>query len=292
MLVSHRSASPGGGGQTARRFRGPGRPALLPSVAWAFLVRGAAIYASYRAKVSLGLLSLLLSVVTFAYVGRVVDGAGPGFLERHGINYTSFVLIGTIVHGIAASGLGAFRAAVRREQVQGTLESLACSRVPFPVLVLFSGIPEIALVALGGTALLAAGTLVLGLSVAVSPVTLLGVLMYVLSMSGIGLASAGVVLVTKEGEPVSWAVGALTGLLGCVYFPLDLLPSWLARAARVLPTAHALRLARFSSHPLHTGDFSSLTTLAVTAAISIVVGALVLSWGYRRARRTGALAEY
>ena len=206
--------------------------------------RGAATYVSYRAKLALSLVSLSLSVVTFALVGRVVATAGGGFVERYGTDYASFAIIGVAVHSIASTGLNCFRAAVRREQLQGTIETLLTSRMPASLVVFLGGLGELVLVAGGGVLFLCAAAGLLGVRVVPSPVAILAVGLYGSFMVGLGLASAGLVLVSKEGEPVSWLFGAVTGLLGGVYFPVDLLPAWLQAVARVLPTTHALALVR------------------------------------------------
>lgn len=252
-----------------------------------------ATHLSYRAKLSLGLASLVLSVVTFVFVGRVVAASGPGFVQRFGIDYTSFVVVGVLVHAVAASGLHVFRAALRREQLQGTLELLVASAVPVPTLMLLAGAGELAVTAAGGAAFLAVASALAGLHLTVSVTMLAAVTLYVAFMSGVGLASAGFVLVSKEGDPISWLLGAATGLLGGVYFPVELLPAWLRRVAAVLPTTRALALARSGlGAPGPASPAASLVGLAAAAAVSITAGLLVLRWGHRRARRMGTLGEY
>ena len=252
-----------------------------------------ATYLSYRAKLSLGLASLVLSVVTFVFVGKVVAASGPGFVQRFGVDYTSFVIVGVLVHAVAASGLHVFRSALRREQLQGTLELLVASAVPVPLLMILAGAGELVVTAVGGAAFLAVASALAGLHFTVSATMLAGVLLYVAFMSGVGLASAGFVLVSKEGDPISWLLGALSGLLGGVYFPVELLPAWLRRVAALLPTTRALALARSGlGTPGPASPAASLLVLAAAAALSITVGLLVLRWGHRRAVRTGTLGEY
>ena len=113
--------------RTAPRHPTASMPAVAAGVVRAFVERSILVALSYRTRFALGFGSLGLSVLTFLYVGKAVALSGTGFVERYGIGYAPFALIGTVVHGVAATGLGAFRAAVRREQVQGTLETLACA---------------------------------------------------------------------------------------------------------------------------------------------------------------------
>ncbi len=111
-------------------------------------------------------------------------------------------------------------------------------------------------------------------------------------MCGLGLASAGVVLVSKEGEPVSWAFGTLSALAGGVYFPVDLLPSWLEPVSRALPTTHVLAVVRSTVSDGARASGSPMLVLALSAFAAAACGALVLRWGLSRARRLGTLGEY
>jgi ABC-2 type transport system permease protein len=262
-------------------------------VGCAFVRRGVATYLSYRAKVSLAIVSLSLSMLTFALVGRVVDAAGPGFAQRYGVDYASFAILGVAVHSVASAGLGCFRSALRREQLQGTLEALLAGRLPVQATVCLSGLGELAFAAVGGVCFIGLARLLPGVSVTLTATGCAAVCAYGLFMCGLGLASAGFILVSKEGEPVSWLFGAASGLLGGVYFPVDLMPTWLQHIARALPTAHALSLIRGSrASGLDAGGAHSMLVLVASAVLAVTGGLMILSWGFARARRLGTLGEY
>ncbi|MFH1689471.1 MAG: ABC transporter permease [Candidatus Eisenbacteria bacterium] len=273
--------------------RQTGAVSLVLTSALAFFRRELATYASYRAKLALGLASLVLSLVTFSFVGRVVSCAGSGFIEHYGMSYSSFAVVGIFVHSLASSGLHSFRSAVRREQLQGTLELLLTTRLPTPVLVLLAGAGELAITVLGGALLMAGAAALIGLNLRLSPSLVAALGLYLLVMCGAGLASAGVIMVSKEGEPISWAVSGAAGLLGGVYFPVDMLPRWLQAGAGALPTTHALAVARYGAGcAAATGSAGSLLFLAVAAGVSLAAGLAVLEWGCRRARSSGTLGHY
>lgn len=264
----------------------------LPEVALAFAARSVATRLSYRTQLSLGLASTALSVIVLLFIGRVVACAGGGFEERYGMSYTTFALVGVVVHGAASVGLGAFRSSLRREQLQGTLEQLLASRGPCTALVALSGAGDVLCSCAGGAALVVVCSRFAGLSIGVSVPLVAAVFLYVVAMCGLGLASAGVVLVSKEGEPVSWAFGTLSALAGGVYFPVDLLPPWLERVSLALPTTHVLAVVRASvSRDVQVARYSMLF-LAISAVAAAACGLLVLRWGLARARRLGTLGEY
>jgi ABC-2 type transport system permease protein len=266
--------------------------AALSGVGLAFVARAAATRLSYKTQLSLGLASTAISMAVLLFIGKVVACAGSGFEERYGMSYTAFALAGIVVHGAASAGLGAFRSSVRREQLQGTLEQLLASRGPSAALVAMSGAGDVLASCAGGVALVLACSRFAGLSIGVSAPLVAAVSLYVVTLCGLGLASAGVVLVSKEGEPISWAFGTLSALAGGVYFPVDLLPSWLAPVSRALPTTHVLAVVRASISQDARAVWSPLLFLAVAAVAAAACGVLVLRWGLSRSRRLGTLGEY
>lgn len=256
----------------------------------AFLTRAAAHHASYRTKLVLGVLSAMVSIVMLLLVGRVVALAGSGFEDRVGMTYTSFALSGTLVHGFGMSALGAFRRAVRREQLQGTLEQLILSGRSALAALVLAGWAELALQAAVYMGLAVCGVALAGVEWPPLPAVAAAGL-YVLAMSGLGLASAGIIIVSKEGEPIAWAFGLLSGALGGVCFPQFLLPDWLGSAARLLPTTHALAVVRaaLTGEQLPT---TSLSALVLFAILSGIVGAAVLRTGLSRGRQVGTISRY
>ena len=238
----------------------------------------------------LGILSGLVSLAMLMLVGRVVALAGSGFESRVGMSYTWYAVSGALVHGLGMSALGAFRRVVRREQLQGTLEQLLASGRSPVVVVVLAGSAELVLQAV---AFVSAGFVASWVTGTALPApAALGVAgLYACGMAGLGLASAGVTIVCKEGEPIAWVFGMLSGALGGVCFPSFLLPAWLAAAARLLPTTHALALVRASlgGAPL---PKLPLVALAAFGAIAAVSGVVVLRWGLSKARCAGTLARY
>ncbi len=204
--------------------------------------------------------------------------------------YTSFALTGAVVHGFGMSALGVFRRVVRREQLQGTFEQLLSSGRSSVAVVALAGGAELVLQAVVyATLALGAIEIVGGAAVPASALRAAG--LYSLGMAGLGLASAGVIVVSKEGEPIAWAFGILSGALGGVCFPQFLLPGWLAGCARFLPTTHALALVRaaLTGTDAPAGSFAPL---AVFAGAAVALGVFILRLGLSRARRVGTLSRY
>lgn len=126
-------------------------------------------------------------------------------------------------------------------------------------------------------------------------VTLLLVLVLtILSFWGIGLLSAAFVIVFKQKSPISWAIGAMSGLFGGVMFPVELLPAWLKPISALLPITYsldALRMILLGGAGI--GDvYKQIIILFIFTIVLMGVGLIVFQRGMKMARQQGSLLYY
>jgi ABC-2 type transport system permease protein len=116
----------------------------------------------------------------------------------------------------------------------------------------------------------------------------------------IGIASVGIIMKVKEGDPILWAFSWFTQLLSGVMYPLSLLPGWLIPAALAMPLTYSLDGLRRCLIPAG-GQSATLLTpqvmmdvvaLLVFTALALPVSLRVFRWGYDVARRDGTLHSY
>jgi ABC-2 type transport system permease protein len=112
---------------------------------------------------------------------------------------------------------------------------------------------------------------------------------------GLGMLSAAFALVFKQGNPVNLFFGQLAALLSGVFFPVEVLPSWLRRVGEFIPLTYALDVGRSAllgtagTGPSYGKAFA---ILGIFAAASLAVGALSFRWAMWRAKRDGSLSQY
>ncbi|HUK63017.1 MAG TPA: ABC transporter permease, partial [Dongiaceae bacterium] len=109
-----------------------------------------------------------------------------------------------------------------------------------------------------------------------------------------GIVTAAFLIAFKTAGPFSRALLALSGLLGGVYYPTHVIPSWLHAISTVLPLTYGLRALRrvlLDGVPFH-AVATDVVTLAVFAAALLGASTAALSWTLRHARRAGTLAQY
>jgi ABC-2 type transport system permease protein len=140
------------------------------------------------------------------------------------------------------------------------------------------------------------GLLLFGLKLHLTSILALVVLIILTigSFAGIGLISAAFILVLKRGSPISLLVMTVSGLLGGVFYPVDILPAWLVPLAQLLPITHALEAMR--QILLNGASFAFISgkvlILVLFSAILIPMGLAAFGYGLKIAKREGSLLYY
>lgn len=249
---------------------------------------------TYRLAWVLWLADAVLAMASFFFLGLLVD-AGQAPLERYG-GYAPFALVGVGLFSYFFQLLTRVSLSIRNAQLNGTLEAILVTRTS--ALGLIFGTMTSALVA--RTVLFAGylvlGVLLFGVSLAsIQPLTVaafwaLGVILF----SGLVLVSASFILVVKKGDPLNWALGALTWVIGGTFYPVDVLPQWLHRAAAAFPITPLIEGIRAglllgASPGRLAGD---LAWLGICSLLTAAAGLGCFRYAWRKARRDGTLSHY
>jgi ABC-2 type transport system permease protein len=257
----------------------------------AIFERDLRVFLSYRLRAVTLLLAPATTVTVFYYVSRLarIDGAGSDA-------YFAYVVVGIAALDVLTSTVGIPPATLRQEMVAGTLERLVLS--PFGAvrsiiaLMLFPLTQSLAV----ATATIGFAAVVFGLHVAwpdvllAAPAAVLGGIAF----APIGVAALAALLVAKQSLSVVGVVITALSIVAGVYFPVRLLPDWIAWVSNVQPLTPALDLLR---HLV----ISAPTTMSPWAAAGRLIGFTVVLlplslWVLRAAlghsRRRGTIIEY
>ena len=264
------------------------------------MMRGFITLLSYRVLLALTMVNIILGIATFYFFCNfyLKTGIVKEALQIYGGNPIAFIMLGTVLQDFVNLGLTSFNKAISREQVEGTLEFLLLSPTRLFTLLICESIWNTTLTSIGAALGLAITVYIFGVNLGnanyISCIVVLALL--VLSMAGIGMISAGIVLVTKQGDPIAWLFGYLIGLLSGMLYPVEALPPMLQQIAYVIPVTYAMRSARLTllrgytlSHPIVAYD---ATMLFISALITIPLGAFSFKFGFKKARIDGSLGEY
>lgn len=231
------------------------------------------------------------SLVFFGLLFFFLSAALPGFSDGRSVDgYFAFAIVGYAMADAMWACLKSFAHAVRYDQVVGTLEAMMATAAPLWKLVLGSG---------GYPLLYAATRMVLVLTLASAlgagfawEQVLLALPVLILAMAvfaSLGVISAAMILIVKQGDPVAAIVGGVSFLFSGALYPVTALPDRLEWISRVLPLTYAIEAVR--GLLLDNGSLSdvsgSVFALAVSLVICIILAAMALRVAHRVVRVNG-----
>ncbi len=260
----------------------------------ALLERDWAEHLSYKASVLVDAGVALAHVVTYFFISRLLPAGASPYLARYGGSYFPFALIGIAFAQYHRAALSGLSSALAREQDGGTLELIWLSPAGLPGVLAAGWLWEFFWVTARVALYLAAGAILFGVDFSRASFTSAAATLFLTmsSLAGLGLMSAGFLLVYKRGDPVSYLLDGATRLLSGVYFPVALLPAWLAVASKALPftfALEALRRAILEGAGLR-GLGLELGVLAGWTVVALPLGLWLFGKAVERARRDGSLA--
>ena len=262
----------------------------------AFLKKDFLCESSYKISFIFNIIAVLTTVLIYYFIDRLFGQRITPHLAPYGTSYFSYVLISLAFFGYIGTGMGSFAAQIQREQIQGTWEAVMLTPTPLTTVLFAMGTWNFLLATLDIViyALLGLFVFRLDLSRTHWPALLLVTFFSVTSFSALGILSSAFIIVFKRGNPVSWIVNSVEGLIGGVYFPITVLPAWLQACANFLPITYAIRAIQLAVHKGY--GLRELKTellfLCLFTGVLLPLALLVFRCAVQKAKRIGSLAQY
>jgi ABC-2 type transport system permease protein len=249
---------------------------------------------SYRTAFVSDALNLALQALLFFYIGQIVD---PAALPSYGggrISYFEFVVVGIAIAMIL--GVGLFRAAraFRNEQLMGTLEVLLMTPTTAATIQIGSVAYDLVYVPLRTGLFFLAVSLAADVQINTSGIlpAVATLLCFIPFVWGLGILYAAATVTFKVAGG-GFIVTILTMTSGA-YFPVSVLPDWMAALAEVNPmtlTVDAMREALLGD-----GGWSEVGTallvLGPASLVTLALGIVAFRAALLRERRRGTLGLY
>lgn len=262
----------------------------------AFVRRDFLVLWSYRLSFVTSFVGLFGGALIFYFVGKMVDPATVPTIDGKRISYLEFAVIGMTLGGFVHLGLERVSAALRNEQLMGTLESLLTTPTSSQTVQVGSVLFDMIFVPVRMAMLLTVLALVFGLGLDVGgvPQALVVLVFFMPFVWGLGILSAAITLTFRRGGGVIGLATAGLTLVSGLYFPVTLLPAWIETASTVNPltiAATALREALLGTTSWTSigADVLILIPLSVAA---VLIGSAAFRLALKRERRLGTLGAY
>jgi ABC-2 type transport system permease protein len=262
----------------------------------AFFRRDLLVTWSYRLSFFGDWINLIAQLFVFVFVSKIVNQSSVPEFGGQQPSYLGFVTIGIAVTSFMQVSLARVTAAIRTEQLQGTLETLLLTPTAPATFQLGSAMYEIAYVPVRVVLFLAFASFVPNVSFTVAglPEAVAVLVVFVPFVWGLGVASAAATITFRRGISIVGAGASALTITSGAYFPISVFPPWLQFLAVLNPVTVALHAIR---EALLGGAGWSETLPAI--AILIPLSALSLAggiWAFRaalaRERRRGTLGLY
>lgn len=263
--------------------------------AWALVVASWKTALSYRLSMIFSLVSLVVTVVPVYFVANALQTTMARSIANQGREYFAFLLIGMIALSFIMTAVNSVPGVVSSGISSGTLEALLSTRASLPSLI--SGLIGYGFVwtSIRGFVMLAAG-LVLGVHLVWGATlsSLFILVLIVLAYLPFGLLAAALQLAFRTAGPLSSAVVIASSLLGGVYYPTQVIPSWIQRVSDAVPLTYGLRALRrmLLDGASFTSVLPDVATLIGFVLLLTAVSLFALSEALHYARRSGTLAQY
>lgn len=250
---------------------------------------------SYRVNLLFSIGGLLATVVPVYFIANALQSFMARPIQSEGGEYFGFVLLGMVGFRLAMAGTNALPSTLWSAIRTGTLETLFVTPVKPATLV--AGMMAYGLLwAAAEAAILLAVGVALGIDVVGSHAGMAAAILLLITVAYIpfGVFGAALLLVFRTSGPLLTGVVVGSALLGGIYYPSHVIPSWIGQLAAFVPLTYGLRALRqlfLAGQPISAiaGDVAILAALA--AAL------LAASWwafaaALRHAKQTGSLNQY
>jgi ABC-2 type transport system permease protein len=271
---------------------------LLPRRIFAFVARDFRLFISYRMQFFLRILSVLTIVTTLFFISKIFAGfTDPQYAAWR--DPLANWLTGLAVLNYFMTGFSSLANSIRREQMQGTLESVLLTPINLPTVIVASSAWDFLETTFFSFLYLFFGRVFFNVQFRGSFfLALVFLLLTTVVLASLGVLSASFAMVFKRGDPFGIFLGAGSALFSGVFFPTQLLRDYagpqLGAISFLLPATHGLEgIREVLIEGKALADVTQpLVTLLVFLAVLLPFSLWVFGRAVRRAKREGSLIQY
>jgi ABC-type multidrug transport system permease subunit len=253
-----------------------------------FIKRDITSFSTYKTNMTLMILGALFGALSYAYLGS--NASMQSVLQYDHMSFKDYLIIGIAFSTYIGQALTLVQATATPWQ----LEEVLVSPTSLGTFIIGSSAWGFIWSTVVVAIYLAVGSLAFGLILSVNLVgTILVLALGISTLVGFSMIGAGILIVVKQGDPVTWLMGILTSVFGNVLFPPQVMPYPLQVVSYFVPQYYFFTCIR----PMMTGGsiqaiLPNLLTLTLMCAIILPLGYLIYSWCLRTARKNGTLSWF
>ena len=255
---------------------------------WYFMKRDVVSFSTYKTNILVLLITAVFGALSFAFVGQ--SSVNLAVTEQYGTNYTTYLIIGLAFN----TYLGQALTLVQKTINPWALEEVLVSPTGLATFIIGSSIWGF----IWSTAVVAIylllGVFAFGIALSINIAgTLIVLALGIGIFIGFSMIGSGILILTKQGDPITALITIATSVFGNVLFPASVLPPLLRTIAYIAPPYYFFTCIR---QTLLGWSFlrilPNLEILALMCAIIVPVGYAVYAWCMKTARKNGTLSWF
>jgi len=250
---------------------------------------------SYRMDTFFSFLGMVLALIPLYFISHALQPIMTNAIRMEAPEYFGYLMIGLITYTFVQAAVNELHGALSSEIGTGSFEALVATPTSLPVL-LAGLVGQAFTVNTIRAVLVLVFSWMLGAHIVwTHGLAAVGVLaLIVLAYLPLGVLAAALVMAFRTTGPFPSAVIGISVLMGGVYYPTTVIPSWLERVSVFVPLTYGLRSLRralLDGAPL-AASARDLATLAGFAVVLSIVSLAAFSAALKYAKHAGTLAQY
>jgi ABC-2 type transport system permease protein len=255
---------------------------------WYFMKRDIVSFSTYKTNILILVFTAVFGALSFAYLGQ--SSINQTVTQLYHTNYTTYLLIGLAFN----TYLGQALTLVQKTINPWALEEVLVSPTRLTTFIIGSSIWGFVW-STGVVAIyLFIGVYFFGVYLSVNIIgTLIVLALGIGTFIGISMIGSGILILTKQGDPVTALMTIAITLFGNVLFPPQVLPSFLQIIAYITPPYYFMTCIKF----MLTGStiasiLPNLGVLTLMCVIIVPLGYSIYAWCLKTARKNGTLSWF
>ncbi len=253
-----------------------------------FMKRDMISFSTYKTNMAILVLTAVFGALSFAYLGS--NATMQSVLQSYNMSFTTYILIGLAFSSYLTQSLTLIQKTIN----PWALEEVLVSPTALTTFIIGSSIWSFIWSTGVVVVYLAIGVFIFGVSLSINILgTIIVVALGIGTFIGFSMIGAGILILTKQGDPVTALITIATSLFGNVLFPPQVLPPVLQAISYVLPQYYFFYCIRL----MLTGwtipmILPNLEILALMCAIIVPLGYAIYALCLKTARKNGTLSWF
>ena len=253
-----------------------------------FMKRDIISFSTYKTNILILVMTALFGALSFAYLGS--SATSQSVLQMYNMNLTTYLVIGLAFSTYLNQAL----TLVQKTINPWALEEVLVSPTGLATFIVGSSLWGFIWSTAVVVVYLGIGVFFFGVSLSVNILgTLIVLALGIGTFLGFSMIGAGILILTKQGDPVTALITIATSLFGNVLFPPQIMPAALQAISYVIPqyyffTSIRLMLTGWTIQMI----LPDLLILALECAIIVPLGYGIYAWCLKTARKNGTLSWF